>query len=106
MSEVQAGSQNTKMGGQSMQSQAHSSSNKNETRSNPPGPDKGTGYYPLSDLQFDVISIIYDKSKALQVYDKYLSDAQANTEVRDILERIKAADRQAIEMLKKHLGNC
>jgi hypothetical protein len=68
--------------------------------------DKGTGYFPISDLQFDVVTIIYEKSKALQAYDSYLTDSQAKPELREIFEKIAADDRNHIEMLKNHLGKC
>lgn len=68
--------------------------------------DKGSGYFPITDLQFDVVTIIYEKSKALQAYDSYLRDSQANEEIRRIFETIAADDRKHIEMLKAHLGGC
>jgi hypothetical protein len=69
-------------------------------------PDKGLGYYPISDLQFDVVTVIYEKSKALQAYDAYITDSKPNPELLKIFEEIKADDRKHIEMLKRHLGNC
>lgn len=69
-------------------------------------PDKGKGYFPLSDLNFDVVTVVYEKSKALQAYDSYLRDTQANPELREIFEEIAKDDRRHVEMLKKYLGNC
>jgi len=71
-----------------------------------PGADKGLAYYPISDLQFDVVTLVCEKSKALQAYDKYLTDAQANEEVRRVIEEIKCDDKKHIEKLKSFLGNC
>jgi hypothetical protein len=68
--------------------------------------DKGSGYFPITDLQFDVVTVIYEKSKALQAYDSYLRDTQAKPELREIFEQIAEDDRKHVEMLKKHLGNC
>jgi hypothetical protein len=70
------------------------------------GPDKGKGYFPLSDLHFDVVTLVYEKSKALQAYDSYLRDSQANKDLQKIFEEISKDDRRHIEMLKKFLGNC
>lgn len=67
---------------------------------------KGKGYYPVSDLQFDVMMIITEKCKALQAYDKYLLDAQPHEEIRAIIENIKKADREHVEQLQKFVGNC
>lgn len=69
-------------------------------------PDKGLGFYPISDLQFDVVCVIYEKSKALQAYDHYKRDSKANPELDKIFEQIAADDRKHIEMLKNYLGNC
>jgi len=69
-------------------------------------PDKGLGHYPISDLQFDVVTLVFEKSKALQAYDKYLIDCKANPELQQIFEEIVADDRKHIEKLKNYLGNC
>jgi hypothetical protein len=69
-------------------------------------PDKGLGFFPISDLQFDVVTIVYEKSKALQAYDAYKRDSKANSELMEIFEQIAADDRKHIEMLKNFLGNC
>jgi hypothetical protein len=77
-----------------------------KNKADKPSPDKGLNYYPISDLQFDVVTIVFEKSKALQAYDKYLRDAQANEELRKIFEQVKADDEKHIEALKNFLGNC
>jgi hypothetical protein len=69
-------------------------------------PDKGLGFFPISDLQFDVVTLVYEKSKALQAYDSYKRDSKANAELMEIFEQIAADDRKHIEMLKNFLGNC
>lgn len=66
--------------------------------------DKGTGYYPLSDMQFDVVTLIYEKSKALQAYDKYLLDCQPCEELRSLVECIRNDDKKHVEKLKEALG--
>lgn len=69
-------------------------------------PDKGLGFYPISDIQFDVVTVVYEKSKALQAYDAYKRDTKANPKLLEIFEQIAADDRKHIEMLKNFLGNC
>lgn len=71
-----------------------------------PNPDKGLGFFPISDLQFDVVTVVFEKSKALQAYDAYKRDSRANPELMEIFEQIAADDRRHIEMLKNFLGNC
>lgn len=65
---------------------------------------KGLGYYPLTDMQFDVVNVVAEKSRALQHYDKYLRDSQANPELMEIFEAILADDRRHIEELKSFLA--
>jgi hypothetical protein len=71
-----------------------------------PNPDKGLGFFPISDLQFDVVTVVFEKSKALQAYDAYKRDSRANPELMKVFEEIAADDRKHIEMLKNFLGNC
>ena len=68
--------------------------------------DKGTGYFPLSDMQFDVVTLVYEKSKALQAYDKYLLDCQPCEELRSLVECIRNDDKKHVEKLKEFLGKC
>lgn len=85
------------------------SGNVQEQKSSPagkPNPDKGLGYFPISDMQFDVVTLVYEKSKAMQAYDSYIRDAQANPELLKVMEEIRADDRKHIESLKGFLGNC
>jgi hypothetical protein len=71
-----------------------------------PAAGKGLAYFPISDLQYDVITIVHQKAKALQAYDKYMRDALANPELYEILEEIVADDRRHIERIKSFLGKC
>ena len=34
------------------------------------------GNKPFDDLTYDLVTIIYEKSKGLEVYEKYMQDAQ------------------------------
>ena len=54
-------------------------------------------------MQFDVINVIAEKSKALQAYDRYLRDCKANAELLSVFEKIKSDDRKHIEELKRFL---
>jgi len=88
---------------QTMQKQTSSVS---ETPSESACADKGKAYYPISDLQFDIAMIVTEKSKALQAYDKYISDAKANEKLMKIFEQIKIEDKKHVEMLSEFLGRC
>ncbi len=69
-------------------------------------PDKGLAYYPITDMQFDVVTVMSEKCKALQAYDKYIRDSRPNSKLLEVLEQIKADDKKHVEALKEFLGNC
>lgn len=64
----------------------------------------GSGNPPLDNLSYDLITIIHEKSKGLEAFDKYLRDAQGNERVRQSLEKIRQQDEQCIQELSAHLG--
>lgn len=59
---------------------------------------------PLDNLTFDVITILYEKSKGLEAYQKYLDDARGNQEIARVIEQIMQQDQQAIQQLQQHLA--
>ena len=63
-----------------------------------------SGNFPLDNLCYDLIAVIYEKSKALEAYDKYLRDAQNDNEIRQLLEQIRQQDMQQVQQLQQHLG--
>jgi ribosomal protein S18 len=64
------------------------------------------GKFPLSNLQFDIVMLLSQKSKALEAYDKYIQDAQVCAEGKQLLEEMKEADFKQVEQLKKYLTEC
>jgi len=62
--------------------------------------------FPLTDLQFDIVMLLSQKSKALEAYDKYLLDAEVCAEGKKMLEEMKQADFKQVEQLKKYLTEC
>lgn len=58
----------------------------------------------LDNLTYDLITVLHEKSKGLEAYDKYLKDAQGNNEVRQVLEEIRRSDEQHIQRLEQALG--
>lgn len=60
--------------------------------------------FPLSNPLYDVISILHVKSKALEVYDKFLADVQADNQLRQLLVEIRHDDQRHIERLKEHVS--
>jgi hypothetical protein len=64
--------------------------------------DSGPGK-PLSNLAYDLIAVLHEKSRALEAYDQYLEDAEENDEVREVLEEIRDQDQEAIQRLERLL---
>ncbi|HIA52773.1 MAG TPA: hypothetical protein EYN91_11910 [Candidatus Melainabacteria bacterium] len=91
---------------QSKQNENQSQQKNNNNDKEGVKPNKGEGFYPISDMQFDVITVIQEKCKALQAYDKYLLDAQPCEELTAVLEKIRSADKEHVEELKQFLGKC
>jgi hypothetical protein len=61
------------------------------------------GQFPLDNLTYDLITIIHEKSKGLEAYDRYLKDAQGNQQVSQILQQIRQQDTQFIQQLQQQL---
>ncbi len=64
------------------------------------------GNFPLDNLTFDLITILHEKSKGLEAYDKYLRDAGSDQQLRQVLERIRDEDTRHINELQQHLQRC
>lgn len=60
--------------------------------------------FVLDNLTFDLITILHEKSKALEAYDKYLRDASSDQELSRLLSRIRDEDRNHVQQLQQHLG--
>ena len=59
---------------------------------------------PLDDLTFDVITVLQNKAKALEAYDKYIRDADEDDEAREAFEEMKRVDQEHIRILKEVLA--
>lgn len=62
------------------------------------------GNFPLDNLSYDLITLIHEKSKGLEAFDKYIRDAQSDQELRGLFERIRQQDEESIRQLQQHLG--
>jgi len=58
---------------------------------------------PIDNLSYDIITILHEKAKALEAYDKYLQDAAGNQQVKDLLQQIQQTDVQHVQQLKEVL---
>jgi hypothetical protein len=61
---------------------------------------------PLDDLTYDVITILQKKAKALETYDKYIADAEAedDEDLKDLFAEMRRQDEGHIRVLKESLA--
>jgi hypothetical protein len=62
--------------------------------------------FPLTNLQFDVVLLLTEKSKALEAYEKYQTDAKPCAELSALIEKMKQSDKEFVGQLKEYLGKC
>ena len=67
--------------------------------------EKSTDTHPLSDLEYDWITLIQNKSQALMAYDQYIKDAEeANSpECAAYFRKVHDADKAQLAEAKQHL---
>jgi len=68
------------------------------------GSSSSGGNFPLDNLTYDLITLLYEKSKGLEAYDKYMRDAQSNQQISQLLQQLRQQDEQAIQQLQQHLS--
>jgi hypothetical protein len=61
---------------------------------------------PIDDLTYDVITVLQNKAQALQAYDKYLRDAEADgdEELQDLFTDMRKQDELHAQVLKEALA--
>src|SRR5450759_3259940 len=62
------------------------------------------GKYPLNNLNYDLVCLIYEKSKGLEALDRYLYDAQGEPELVRLFHRIRHQEGELITELQKQLA--
>ncbi|HEY9796369.1 MAG TPA: hypothetical protein V6D30_12070 [Leptolyngbyaceae cyanobacterium] len=59
----------------------------------------------ISDLEYDLLTVLQNKSEALKAYDKYLQDAQAmdSQPCVELFQKLQQADMQQAQEIRQHL---
>jgi uncharacterized protein YegL len=57
------------------------------------------GQFPIDNVTYDLITLIHEKSKGLEAFDKYLQDAQGNNQLTQLLQQIRQQDSQNVQQL-------
>ena len=68
------------------------------------GASRFSGNFPLDNLTYDLITILYEKSKGLEAYDKYQRDAQGNQQASQLLQQIRQQDEQHVRQFQQLLA--
>ena len=68
------------------------------------GQGQSSGAFPLDNLTYDLVTVLYEKSKGLEAYDKYIRDAQNDQQARQLFEQMRQQDEQCIQQLAQQLG--
>jgi hypothetical protein len=53
----------------------------------------------IDNLCYDLITVIAEKSKGLEAYDKYEQDSQGNSQAQQIFQQLRQQDQQAVQSL-------
>src|SRR4051794_13238429 len=89
-------------GSRSNKTQTISSGRSNRGRSSRSS-NRGGNQGMIDNLTYDIITVLHQKSKGLEAYDKYLQDARGREDVRDILEEIRDSDQEHVQRLTQTL---
>jgi len=67
-----------------------------QSNQNPQGGQSGK----IDNALYDVVTVLHEKSKGLEAYDKYERDLQGRDEIRQIFSEIRRNDEQAVQRLQ------
>ncbi|NES97128.1 MAG: hypothetical protein F6K32_18205 [Desertifilum sp. SIO1I2] len=59
----------------------------------------------ISDLEYDLLTVLQNKAEAVQTYESYIEDAQqANSQpCVELLQRLREQDKQQAQEIRRHL---
>src|SRR3954463_1464722 len=63
----------------------------------------GQGDFALDNLTYNIITVLHEKSKGLEAFDKYLQDARGEEEIVEIFEQMRQDDQRHIQRLQEAL---
>ena len=61
------------------------------------------GKFALDNLTYDIITVLHEKSKGLEAFDRYMKDVQPDQELRQVFEQMQQSDQNFIQQLQQHL---
>jgi hypothetical protein len=61
------------------------------------------GKFALDNLTYDIITVLHEKSKGLEAFDRYMKDVQGEQELQQVFEQMRQSDQNFIQQLQQHL---
>ncbi|MBA3594566.1 MAG: hypothetical protein H0W47_12325 [Polaromonas sp.] len=67
--------------------------------------EQSADHHPISNLEYDWITLIQNKAQALMAYDQYIKDAEkaGSTECAAFFKKVHDADKAQLAEAKRHL---
>lgn len=59
----------------------------------------------ISDLEYDLLTVLQNKAEAVQMYDTYIQDAQqaGSQPCAELLRKLQQSDNEQVQELRRHL---
>lgn len=63
------------------------------------------GEYAINNLEYDLITVLQNKSEALKAYEHYIKDAKDSDSqpCAELFQKLKQADTEQIQEIRNHL---
>ena len=61
------------------------------------------GQFPVDNLIYDLITIMYEKLKGLEALQKYMQDAQSDPKLQQLFQQVQQQDTQIAQLIQQHL---
>ena len=61
------------------------------------------GKFALDNLTYDLITVLHEKSKGLEAFDRYMKDVQGDQQLQQVFEQMQQSDQNFIQQLQQHL---
>ena len=60
---------------------------------------------PISDLEYDFITVLHNKTEAIRAYDTYIKDAQqANSQpCAELFQKMRQTEMEQVQEIRRHL---
>jgi uncharacterized protein YdeI (YjbR/CyaY-like superfamily) len=65
----------------------------------------GNGHNPISNLEFDFLTVLHNKGEAIRAYDHYIKDAQqaGSQPCVELFQKLRQADIEQAQEIRHHL---